>query len=36
MVRLLPEQNRVLLANVAYDPQLGLLPEEVDLDVQFL
>lgn len=32
----LTKQDRVLLANVAYDPQLGLLPKEVDLDVQFL
>lgn len=32
----LTRQDRVLIANVAYDPQLGLLPKEVDLDVQFL
>jgi len=31
----LAKHDRIPIANVAYDPQLGLLPERVELDVQF-
>lgn len=29
-------KDGTLVANVAYDPELGLLPGEVDLDVGFI
>ncbi|WP_027719322.1 CRISPR-associated helicase/endonuclease Cas3 [Desulfovirgula thermocuniculi] len=34
--RLTPLKDGTLVANVAYDPELGLLPGEVDLDVGFI
>lgn len=33
---LLTKQNGTLIANVAYDSELGLLPKEVDIDASFI